>query len=254
MFVDMLGFADMTEAHDFDSDHDDTLSTGVFFASALTRQFGRFHECLNQSDWQSRVTTGITFSDSGFFVFESPYDALHASSQLMRSLVLAGVACRMGLGSGSFRAISFGTTTALRTSRVRHSSQFLGTGVVRVFKAESSGLAGMRIRIHDSAAEILAKRFSDMVVPVQETLPTSSKVRWEGNYLFDKIQMRQKFSVLGRTLLAGFPLENKNDLLVMAVAAMMTEAPPKAAHHYQATLQSLEVMKLTLTTTHWRPT
>lgn len=67
----------------------------------------------------------------------------------MRDLISFRVAVRMGIGRGTFRDLRL--TTDISDEVRHHSSQFLGTGVIRAHEAESCGLKGLRIFIHPDA-------------------------------------------------------------------------------------------------------
>ena len=260
LFVDMLGFADMTEAHDFSLDFGNVVEQLQSHTSEMSQQFRTFHECLASDSWNRNVTTAVVFSDSGFFAFDSPIKALRGALLLMRSLVGARVACRMGLGSGSFRALSFGTTTSRGSTRIQHSSQFLGTAVVRAYRAESSGLSGLRILIHDSAAEAITNDLPAMVIPVIGRAANDA-VHWEGNYLYERPRRTDDPESEKPVPMFGIHFDASDfeptavpHPLVASVTKMMSQAPAHAVRHYEETLRSFELMKLSLHMPPGRPT
>lgn len=98
----------------------------------LTRTFAAFHrtldirisELVNCDPVQS-----VVFSDSAFVVFRDLNTAICFAQDFMRDLISFRVPIRMGIGRGTFRGLRL--TTDISDEVRRHSSQFLGTGVIR---------------------------------------------------------------------------------------------------------------------------
>ena len=154
---------------------------------------------LKEIDGKSHIHCAL-FSDSAFVVFEGPEDALHFSSYLLACAFRRLIPLRIGLGFGSFTHFStddlqalsetlpfqhlaesisrdFTRETALNTEkemwkfvrshlRVPGPDLFIGASITRAFKAESCGLKGMRILVHDSFASALPEAFRLYLCPI----------------------------------------------------------------------------------------
>jgi hypothetical protein len=153
VYTDILGFSDLVMSMSgaiglLDGFHYAAMSRAQLRQSfaekpipdPLTRTFAAFHrtldirisELVNADPIQS-----IVFSDSAFVVFRDLNTAIYFAQAFMRDLILFRVPARMGIGRGSFRALRL--TTDISDEVRRHSSQFLGTGVIRAHQAESCG-------------------------------------------------------------------------------------------------------------------
>lgn len=149
----------------------------------LAYQFTHFHRALNATREHlaaSQFGCVLIFSDSAFFQVDSLEAAMQLSASLMRSLLTAMVPARMGIGHGSVRLLRFLTDHSEQVTM--HSSQFLGTAVVRAYAAEQSGTKGMRILLHRSVDHELCGDLLREVVPVTDK-PETSCVTHEVNYL-----------------------------------------------------------------------
>lgn len=185
VFLDMLGFSALTEAHpnpivwDFDSE-DLILSE----TSESATQLSRFQHVLNTVpvDTLDGISPShlMLFSDCAFLVYDNALIAALSSTQLMRRFFHQAVPVRMGLAFGTwhpdrFSFDSFGSLTVTR-------SVFSGTGVVRAHDAERQGGKGLRIFLHasltDADIELVKKR-----VPVLMTPEAAPSAHSELNYL-----------------------------------------------------------------------
>jgi len=185
VFLDMLGFSSLTEAHpnpmawEFDSD-DSVVSHTTESAS----QLGRFQHVLNTIPVDVVDGTSpshlMLFSDCAFLVYDNALLAAVSSTQLMRRFFHQAVPIRMGLAHGTWHPerFSFDTFGSLTVTR----SVFYGTGVVRAHDSERQGGKGFRIFLHASISEsdidAITKR-----VPVLRTPEESSTAPSELNYL-----------------------------------------------------------------------
>jgi hypothetical protein len=181
LFVDMLGFSDLTERHpdpvvwDFEAEEFAASTTD----SAL--QLGKFQHVLNSiAEWSpdsARPSHLMQFSDCAFLVYENLVQAIESSTDLMRRFLKAPVPVRMGLAQGSWhpRRFSFDSEALIITRAV-----FYGTGVVRATLAEKHGGKGCRIFVH---ASIDRTAFSDQKIDILDVQSGHASVPYELNYL-----------------------------------------------------------------------
>jgi hypothetical protein len=205
----------------------------------LTRTFAAFHraldirvsELMNADPLQS-----IVFSDSAFVVFRDLNTALYFAQAFMRDLIGFRVPARMGMARGTFRGLRL--TTDISDEVRRHSSQFLGTGVIRAHQAESCGLKGLRIFIHPDS-QMKEDWPGDLCAVVDDTpQPKMPRpVTHELNYLHHDPDFTPR---------PGGPqtTNDANDELVAAVNAMMDAAPERAKIQYRQTLAALAGMRV----------
>jgi hypothetical protein len=204
----------------------------------LTRTFNGFHrlldlqlsECMKADPVQS-----IVFSDSAFVAFNDGGVASYFAGRLMRDLIGFGIPARMGVGTGSFRGLRL--TTDISDEVRRHSSQFLGSGVVRANRAEGCGLKGMRILMHPDAQMIPG--FSCELVSVEGSACFEGRnpaVIHEFNYL----HLSPPWIEPGE----GEPThEERYQALVASVKVMMERVHSDYKIHYTETLAALARMK-----------
>jgi hypothetical protein len=252
VYADILGFSDlvmsMPDTIDvLDGFYYSTMSLAQLRASfaeepvpdALTRTFAAFHraldirvsELVNADPLQS-----IVFSDSAFVVFRDPNTAIYFAQAFMRDLISFRIPVRMGIGPGTFRGLRL--TTDISDEVRRHSSQFLGTGVIRAHQAESCGLKGLRIFIHPDSE--MKEDWPGDLCEVADDTPQpklQSPVTRELNY----IERAPDF--IPRTGGAQTTDEAYNQL-VTAVTEMMNASPERAKPQYQQTLAALARMRV----------
>ncbi|MGD0326184.1 MAG: hypothetical protein ABSD45_20875 [Terriglobia bacterium] len=192
LFVDMLGFAALVEKEGDQLNQLSPIFTNVELyspspsESLLGHRFVNFHRCLNQARVRLQelgAGTAIVFSDSAFLRTDGIENAVHIARTLMFDLVTSEVPVRMGLARGSYRMLRFLTDSSARVSF--HMSQFLGTGVVRAYETERSGVPGLRILLHP-ALEPLLDKDALRIIPVEPSGKLRLDVRSEVNYLEKK--------------------------------------------------------------------
>ena len=162
LFIDILGFAALTEAYPIDLDLlktcDRPLSPShnidTILASSrnqLVSTFTRFHASLgatlNLANMRHPLTA-ITFSDSAFIVTTYSYEAVNIAIDLLHALLPQKIPVRMGIAYGSFSALRF--KSDIMSDGGYHAAQFLGTAIVRAHAAETCGIKGLRILLHPS--------------------------------------------------------------------------------------------------------
>lgn len=244
VYADILGFARLVLSHDFLIDSLEDFSPSVSSEDELreqleeaqgdnlTRTFTVFHHTLGLkvNSLQSIDSLQcIAFSDAAFVAFRDSFTALHFAEDWMRMLLSFRVPVRMGIGTGSFRAIRF--ITEVSKAVRRHSSQFLGTAVVQAHQAESCGLKGMRIFVHPNA-KFTGELESHLCGVHEDTSHLKTKVRRELNYLH----------FVPAFILDPEKADSKIHKFVHAVTAMRRHAPVKKQDHYDATLHALALM------------
>jgi hypothetical protein len=261
VFADILGFSDLVMAA---PEHGDALD-GFFYANMskgelresllgerhedpLTRIFAAFHrmldirltELMNADPLQS-----VVFSDSAFVAFRDLNCAMYFAQAFMRDLISFRVPARMGIGQGGFRGLRL--TTDISNEVRRHSSQFLGTGVIRAHRAESCGLKGLRILIHPDC-KIVEDWPGDLcTVPEDEDdQKLAPPVIHELNYLPHDPDFKP---------MPGGPqtTEEAYEEMVATVTEMMTASPEKAKKQYQRTLSALARMRVAYDSTEISP-
>lgn len=244
VYADILGFTQLVVSHDSLIDSLEDFSPSVSSEDELrdqleeargdnlTHTFTVFHHTLALKVNSLQTIDPlqcIAFSDSAFVAFRNSFTALHFAEDWMRMLLSFGVPVRMGIGTGSFRAIRFITDVSGHVRR--HSSQFLGTAVVQAHQAESCGLKGMRIFVHPNAevTDELERHFCEVH---EDTLHLNTRVRRELNYLH----------FVPAFILGPKETDARTRKLVQAVTAMRRRAPMKKQDHYDATLHALARM------------
>jgi hypothetical protein len=217
-------------------------------SAPIERTFKLFHRALEIDVlWAKRVTGlhSIVFSDSAFIVFDRPEVAFRFAQLLMRHLISAAVPVRIGIGAGSFVAMRFTLDTT--PGSALHSAHFLGTAIVRAYRAESCGVPGLRILLDPdlpipSASDIRA-------VPV---LADRGLLRYpvthELNYLHAHVRALHA-NHLGEAPSVPFwkqdsyLIDEENSELHRRIDEMAAVAPHRFRYHYSATALALDAMQ-----------
>jgi hypothetical protein len=251
VYADILGFSDlvmsMSSSIDLlDGFYYSAMSLAQLRASfteepvpdALTRTFAAFHRAL-----EIRVSElvnadplhSIVFSDSAFVVFRDLNTAIYFAQAFMRNLISFRVPVRMGIGRGTFRGLRL--TTDISDEVRRHSSQFLGTGVIRAHQAESCGLKGLRIFIHPDSE--MKEDWPGDFCEVADDTPQRTllcPVTRELNYVEHSPDFTPKPGGTQTT-------DEAYNELVIAVSEMMNASPERARVQYHETLAALARMR-----------
>jgi hypothetical protein len=239
VFVDMLGFARLTEDYPrqiyrYRKGH--IRGSGT---SESQNQLGTFHSVLDQTtQYFSRYVSGISamsFSDCGFVKVGNPFLSATFASALMQHFVRAGVPVRMGMAAGTFWPVRmssdvYGSSTVSRAI-------FYGSAIVRAHQAESCGLSGMRIFLHES----LETEFGSITsrFPVLRLKRKAKKAVAELSYLY---QEEAYFDV-------NHPDPLEDDLMLWKMASLMRlslprNVRPRVRLQYSETLSALNRMRL----------
>lgn len=246
LFVDLLGFADLTEqsrvdADDFRvldrADKDDFLR--VMYEDVnnpLVEMYSRFNIALDNTIRYGLKAhdelTVIAFSDSAFIAADSLYVVSSVAHSLMHAFIREGIPARMGIAFGSFLVLRFRSDISLRAGT--HAAQFVGTGAVWAHAAcEKSGLKGLRAFFHPSAMAVMEAPWQKQsqydhppaLLSLDESeIENRVGVTHELNYLTQK--------------------HRPFDITVMeTVTALADKAPQKAKVQYEATLRAHDRMR-----------
>jgi hypothetical protein len=250
VYADILGFSNlvmsMEDAIDrLDGFYYSTMSLAQLRQSfteepspdPLTRTFAAFHrmldirisELVNCDPVQS-----VIFSDSAFVIFRDSNTAMGFSQSFMRDMISFRIAVRMGIGRGSFRGLRM--TTDISDEVRRHSSQFLGTGVIRAHQAESCGLKGLRIFIHPDSSEMTEDWPGDLcAVGDEKRHNLLHPVLEELNYLWHDPDFIPKST-------GPQTADEANDELAKAIIEMMSGSPGHE-YQYEQTLAAMTRMR-----------
>lgn len=244
LFVDLLGFAALTEQHSLDEDSirmfDRPLSGDLDAllkaqGNSLTRTFGSFHRSLKHALELASMThpvTAISFSDSAFIATRHLYEVSAIAIDVVQSLVTQRVPVRMGIAYGSFAALRFRSDVTQESGD--HAAHFLGTAVVRAHATESCGIKGMRLLLHPSAVSLLGEPFHnppDVRTPQIRTVNCSAAESDNAAGVTCEIDYWR------------FRPTAEADAW-HAFQDMWTAAPPNVHNHYEATAQAINRMRM----------
>lgn len=244
LFVDLLGFASLTEAHELDLEAIKVFERPAgltlemvqrAMGNSLTKTFGGFHQSLKGAIDLAQMKhplTAISFSDSAFIATANLYDATKLAIGLMQALLPQRIPIRMGIAAGSFAAVRFRSDVAADGGD--HAAHFLGTGVVRSHQAETCGIKGLRILLHPSAEALLVEDVENPQIARQDSLrfvecsaeeaDNPAGVRYEADYWRLGPKAEEK---------AWHGLQD-----------MWRGAPEGAVKHYLATAQAIDRMRV----------
>lgn len=246
LFVDLLGFASLTEAHPVDLDlikaFDRPFSSSLDIdmilssqANLLTRTFTSFHQSLMFTIGMAKMKhplTAITFSDSAFIATTHLFEAVNVAVDLLHGLLPQRVPVRIGIALGSFEAIRFRSDVTVDGGD--HAAHFLGTGVVRSHTAETCGINGIRILLHPSTVPLLNDTAHN------PHLPNKERIRYvecsaEENSNIAGVQYEIDYWRFKPTAEAE---------AWHALQDMWDEAPQYELKHYQATAEAINRMRI----------
>lgn len=186
IFVDMLGFAALTENNptrlvQYEPDERGYSGTAT---SPLQTQLNRFHRILGACISEQRPHGGIQamlYSDCAYLDAGNSVRAGEIATDLMRKFLRGRVPVRMGMGRGTFYAFRFSIDVSDSTTVTR--SLFAGTAVVRAHAAEHSGGKGMRIFVHPSLEperQLIQRSVKMLALPAP-----NEDAGWELDYLYE---------------------------------------------------------------------
>ena len=196
IFVDMLGFAALTEKHPYRVEDEPPTDDGyeVSRTARTQTQFNRFDRVLDSCVQRQRLYGGITamlFPDCAFLNPGGSLRAALIATDLMREFIKAGVPVRMGIGKGTFYPFGYSTDTGADSTLVSK-SRFLGTAVVRAHAAEQCGGKGMRIFVHPKVDDLDFSHSDFKVLKVPKAFKAAT---WELDYLHGPRPAQEKATV-----------------------------------------------------------
>lgn len=247
LYIDILGFADLTEAYSIDIDllkmRDRPLSPShnidkilALSRNRLAHTFTGFHYSLAATlnlAKMSHPLTAITFSDSAFIATTYAYEAINIAIDLLHALLPQKIPVRMGIAYGSFAALRF--KSDIMSDGGDHTAQFLGTAIVRAHAAETCGIKGLRILLHPS----LIPLFDDSLHNPEST---------DGKHPIRYLECSEK----ERTNKIGVHHEidywklkpTREADAWHAFQDMWNEAPQSEYEHYEATAEAINRMRI----------
>jgi hypothetical protein len=234
LFIDMLGFSQLTEDHPKPLVYDfESRDFYVAETSESAKQLGRFQQVLNRVPFLIDAWAPshlMLFSDCAFLVFATALSSARAATELMRRFYLGAVPVRMGLAYGTWNAdrFSFDSFNDITITR----AVFYGTGVVRAHEAEKNSGKGLRVFVHASIANTDLKEIedADLVLPVDADAGPR-----ELNYLHDATATTPD---LGDEML--------RESFAKMRARLPASPPEKVVRHYTETFVTLNRMRR-----HW---
>lgn len=248
LYVDILGFAALTESCPIDVDglkskdrvFSPSLGIDSFLQASrnpLTKVFSGFHYSLTWILFTAKLRhplTAISFSDSAFVVTTYVYEAVNIANEILHSLLPQKIPVRIGIAYGSFAALRF--RSDITADSGDHAAQFLGTSIVRAHAAESCGIKGLRILLHPS------------VMPLLEDTNHNPKSIRRGSQPFLSIECagQEQTNKSGITHEINYwSLQRTKEAEAWhGLQDMWSHAPEDAAHHYLATAEAINRMRI----------
>jgi hypothetical protein len=267
LFVDLLGFASLTEDHPLELDRikdSDMILANLAMSllreeNPLTRVFTNFHRALKGAVNLAQMdhpVTAITFSDSAYIATKHLHEAVNIASYFFQTLISQRIPVRAGIAYGTFAAVRFRSDVTLEGGD--HAAHFLGTGVVRAHAAETCGIKGIRILLHPSAASLLADPQHNAPLPEKKRVLLTNLLGKPFHLTMDNPEPERKCV----RYIECPSDECKNALHVRyeidywrfrrtaeskawhSLQDMWSNAPQGALVHYQATAQAINRMRV----------
>jgi len=246
LFVDILGFASLTESYPIDLEllkaRDRLYSSNIDKILAVSRNrlvhtFSGFHSSLAAKLNLAKMChplTAITFSDSAFIATTYAYEAVNIAIGLLHALLPQKIPARMGIAYGSFAALRF--KSDIMSDGGDHAAQFLGTAIVRAHAAETCGIKGLRILLHPSVLPLFddnrhKPKSPDKMLHPMRYLECSEKERT------NKIGVRHEIDY--------WHLRPTREADTWhAFQDMWNEAPQSEYEHYEVTAEAIDRMRI----------
>ncbi len=228
LFADILGFGNLVESMSPTELDQFRFLTRLDFpgpyqqaADSRLPLFASFHSTAvricSELPWKDKHHL-IMFSDSYYLVSTERAGIFSAACRLMRQYLQDAVPVRMGIGAGSFMLCDFVNEEGKDSSR--NSARFFGTSIVRAYRAEASGLKGLRIFLAPQALHAFTEAGFQGTIPL-DSAERSPFVAAELNYVEDPVVDFRLFD------------------LINSIGA---SAPAAAREHYHRTFFAVERM------------
>lgn len=164
----------------------------------------------------------IIFSDSAFIIKREWGSLDRVAAALMSDCFEQGVPLRIGIARGDFARLPF-STVHHPSGKLVTEAPFLGSSIVRAYRAQSQGCPGFRILVHPSIEN------------------------YDNSEIFRLSEEDQSAFSMGEVnwLLHGMTYQQLPDLEhLLRILASMREgvSDPRALRHYDATEQSIRRM------------
>ena len=246
LFIDILGFAALTESYPIDLDllkARDRLSSFYVWSflserNQLARTFTGFHfslgSALNLAN-MSHPLTAITFSDSAFIATTYAYEAVNIAIDLLHSLLSQKIPVRMGIAYGSFAALRF--KSDIKLDGGDHAAQFLGTAVVRAHASETCGIKGLRILLHPSVIPLFDDNRHNPESANEKMSHPMRYIECSEKERTNKIDVRHEIDYWHLR-----PTAEANTW--RAFQDMWNEAPESEYEHYEVTAEAINRMRI----------
>jgi hypothetical protein len=157
LFLDIMGFAAAIEELS-EAEHNDldamllSPANGPGLAAAAVQvasSYQVFHKELDKLAWEFHlsVDTLVIFSDSAYVVTPEFYVAQNFATIMMGFCYQWRIPLRAGIGYGNFARLAFSTLSRPSGALVAD-SPFLGSSIVRAYRAHNCKARGFRIFLH----------------------------------------------------------------------------------------------------------
>ncbi len=157
VFIDIMGFAAAIEEMS-DAEHDDldamllSPANGPGLAARAVRfasSYELFHKRLDELAWESHlfIHTLVIFLDSAYLVTPELRVAQNFAMDMMGYCYQWQIPLRAGIGYGNFARLAFSTLSRPSGALVAD-SPFLGSSIVRAYRAHSCKARGFHIFLH----------------------------------------------------------------------------------------------------------
>jgi hypothetical protein len=269
LFADMLGFSDLIEKYPIDLDEmkaksrplsaenisyifdgfPELFNPKTFPLSRtpaklkkpenrLSKIFVDFHKSIKWAIEMAKMQypiTAITFSDSLYISTQDLYVTVKIAVDLVHLLMRSEIPIRIGIAHGSFASLNFSSDISLDGGE--HSSQFLGTAVVRAHEAESCGIKGIRILLHPS------------IIPQLKSRSCDPDCKNESHKIFkliecSKKEQENKANIRYEINYWKFPTKKDAKDSWIGFQEMWNHAPEIALNHYIATAEAIDRMRI----------
>ena len=226
VLVDIMGFAAAIDAMT-DQEHDDLdamllspangpglAPRAVQFASS----YQLFHKRLSELAWSFHlfIHSLMTFSDSAYLVTPELRVAQQFAMDMVRECYTWRIPVRVGIGYGNFARLAFSTLIRPSGALVAD-SPFLGSSIVRAYKANECSARGFRIFVHPSVTESYGPSWQYRGLSDAETSLDASR---ELNFLHP-------------------PYQTAEDALTSLHDMRIGVTSPRALEHYDASVPAI---------------